>query len=43
MTDAMVMANYVAENVKEKDKLKKNVLSVKAAEESISNCFYTNK
>ena len=37
MSDAIAMANYVAENVKVKVKLKKNVQNVKAVERNIYN------
>ena len=37
MSDAIAMANYVANNVKVKVKLKKNVQNVKAEERNIYN------
>ena len=37
MSDAIAMANYVANNVKVKVKLKKNVQNVKAVERNIYN------
>lgn len=41
MNGAMAMANYVAENVKVKVKVKKNVQNVKAVEESILTDSHT--
>lgn len=37
MSDAIAMANYVANNVKVKVKLKKNVQNVKAVDRNIYN------